>query len=95
MRLLAPDWFRIITDLIYAGVTMQEVARRLDLITSESLIRHYRAGVQPTYVRGEQLIRLWAETMKREASEAPRIPWAQGHRAARRIRPGRQPARGI
>lgn len=95
MRLLAPDWFRIITDLVYAGVPVREIARNLDLKASESLLRSYRAGVQPTYVRGEALIRFWAETLKRDAQEIPRMPWAAGHRATRRVRPGRQPARGV
>jgi hypothetical protein len=95
MRLLAPDWFRIITDLVYVGVPVREIARRLDLKSSESLLRSYRAGVQPTYVRGEALIEFWASTLKRDKSEIPRVPWLAGHRAARRIRPGRQPALGV
>ena len=86
--LTTPDWFAVITDLIYAKVSMRDVSRRLDLRTQESLLRHYRAGGQPTYFRGEALVKLWCETLGKTPDELPRKPYIKGHRveSARRSR---------
>lgn len=82
--LQSPDWFAIITDLIYAGVPMKEIARRLDLGMSGQLLRHYRAGGQPLYVRGEALIQFWADQMGKSVLDLPRKPFVRGHRVARK-----------
>ena len=82
--LQSPDWFAIITDLIYAEIPMREISRRLDLQMSDSLLRSYRAGVQPLYVRGEALIRFWTETTGKPVAELPRKPFIRGHRVKRR-----------
>lgn len=74
-RLTSPDWFRVISDLIYAGVHMKQLARTMDVKMCEGLIRHYRAGGQPTYVRGEALIRMWCEVTGKSQSDLPRQPW--------------------
>ena len=74
-RLTSPAWFTIISDLIYAGVPMREIARRIDVAMCEKVLRHYRAGGQPTYVRGEALVRFWCETLNKQPSDLPRQPW--------------------
>jgi hypothetical protein len=71
----APNWFRIISDLIYVGIPMKELSRQVDAQMSEALIRHYRSGGQPTYVRGEALIRMWCNTLNKEPNDVPRQPW--------------------
>ena len=84
MPLQSPDWFALITDLIYLGVPMKEISRRMGATASESALRNYRAGAQPLYVRGEALIRLWMETTGKQAEDMPRCAFVRGHRAERR-----------
>lgn len=91
MALMAPDWFRIITDLIYAGMSMSEIGRAVDAQMSKQLLNNYRAGGQPTYVRGEALVRMWCETIGRTADQIPRAPYTRGHRVERRRLAGRNP----
>ncbi len=74
-RLSSPDWFRVITDLIYAGISMREISRRVDATMCEKLLRHYRAGGQPNYVRGEALVKLWCDVLNKGHHELPRQPW--------------------
>lgn len=83
-RMTAPDWFRIITDLIYAGVSMREIGRNIDIELSEQVLRHYRSGTQPLYPRGEALIRFWCSTLNKQQHEIPRVPFVRGHRAQRK-----------
>ncbi len=82
--LQSPDWFVIITDLIYINIPMKEICRRMDLEMSDKLLRHYRAGGQPLYVRGEALIKFWAEHTGKSVSELPRKPYQRPHRVERR-----------
>lgn len=82
-RPTTPDWFRIITDLVYAGIPMREIGRRMDVHLSEALLRSYRAGGEPAYVRGEALVLLWTETFSKTADDIPRKEFVRGHRATR------------
>lgn len=93
MALQAPDWFRVITDLIYAGRTMADIARVVDASMSGQLLSHYRSGGQPTYVRGEALVRLWCEVTGKQADAIPRLPFIAPDRSRRsqRVRAGRAP----
>jgi len=74
-HLTAPDWFAIITDLIYAGVTMRELSSVMDVQMSASLIRAYRGGTQPTYARGEALVSYWCKRLGKERHAVPRLPY--------------------
>lgn len=74
-RLTQPDWFRIITDLIYAGLPMRQIGREIDVTMSEALLRAYRSGTQPTYVRGEALVKLWCAKLGKSVDEVPRKAW--------------------
>jgi hypothetical protein len=82
-RLTSPDWFRVVSDLIYVGIPMKEIARTIDVQMSEALIRHYRSGGQPTYVRGEALIRMWCDKLDKTAQDLPRVPWYPPNRLRR------------
>lgn len=90
-RLTSPDWFRMITDLIYAGFPMKEVCRQMDLKMHDGLLRAYRAGTQPTYLRGEALVRFWCEKLGKTREDVPVRPWIppvrlnrRAHKAARK-----------
>jgi hypothetical protein len=76
----SPDWFAIITDLIYQGIPMKEVARHMDAKVSESMLRYYRSGGEPLYVRGEALVRFWCDRTGKTVDQLPRKPFARGHR---------------
>lgn len=82
--LQSPDWFAIITDLIYAEIPMREISRRMDIKMSEALIRSYRSGVQPAYPRGEALLKLWSQATGKSIADIPRKPFIRGHRVKRR-----------
>lgn len=86
--LRSPDWFAIVTELIYLGVPMKEVSRRMDAQVTESMLRYYRSGGEPLYVRGEALLRFWSEKTGKPASDAPRKEFARGHRRVMRPRQG-------
>lgn len=61
---------------------MREIGRRMNVEMSEAILRAYRGGVQPLYVRGEALLRLWSETTGRPIDEVPRVKW---HPPVRRV----------
>jgi hypothetical protein len=84
---MTPDWFRVITDLINLGLSMHEIGRTLGVDFSRDLVRHYRNGTQPLYVRGEALLRLWSQRTGRPVDEVPRVPFYPPYRASgRRVR---------
>jgi hypothetical protein len=82
--MIAPDWFKIITDLIYAGVPMRKIKDATELKMGESLIRAYRNGTQPLYPRGVVLINLWCDVTNKTADQLPYKNWFSGHRVDKR-----------
>jgi hypothetical protein len=84
------DWFRVVTDLQRAGVPMKEVARRMDIKLSEAMLRAYRAGSEPLYVRGEALIMFWVQHTGKSREQLPMRDWhppvrpSQSRRSVRR-----------
>jgi len=78
--LQSPDWFAIVTELVYLGTPMREVARRMDGQLTESMLRYYRSGGEPLFVRGEALIRLWCDKTGKSWDELPRKEYTRGHR---------------
>lgn len=83
-RMTAPDWFRVITDLVYLGISMRDIGRSIGVEVSRDLMRHYRNGTQPLYVRGEALLRLWSEKTGRPVEDVPRVPYIPSHRVSGR-----------
>jgi hypothetical protein len=80
----SPDWFRIISDLIYHGLPMKKVGEKMDVKLTDSLLRSYRAGVQPMYPRGDALLKLWCKTTGKQEHEAPQTEWIPPHNVGRR-----------
>lgn len=63
------DWFRLVTDLQYAGVSMREAARRIGV--AEGQLRNLRKGGEPLYPRGDALIELWCEVLAKSRTDLP------------------------
>ena len=79
----APDWSRLIEDVIATGMTLAQVGSRMGTMLTTRMLRHYADGVQPVHFRGEALIGLWCDRMKRERDDVPMLEIVRGHRAAR------------
>jgi hypothetical protein len=82
----APDWGSLIDDLVGTGLSQRGIADAMGLTQmTESILRSYREGVQPMWWRGDGLVRLWCDVMKRERSDIPMIPVTRGRRRGVRI----------
>jgi hypothetical protein len=44
------------------------------------MLRYYRSGGEPLYVRGEALVRFWCDRTGKTVDQLPRKPFARGHR---------------
>lgn len=81
----APDWGRLLDDL-QQHMPLRKIAEAMGLtMITESMLRSYRAGVQPMFWRGDALVTLWCETMAIKREDVPRIPVVRGHRTQRRL----------
>jgi hypothetical protein len=57
------DWFRLITDLMQAGIPMRKIGQEMGMAQlTGPMLRHYRAGVEPLHWRGEALVAFWCLT---------------------------------
>lgn len=65
------DWFRILTDMVYAGVSTSKVAQLIDV--PESTVRGWKSGIEPCHHDGHCLLELWCEQMGREVASRPMI----------------------
>lgn len=70
----APDWPAMIDDMLATGLTLAEIGDRMCAGLSGKLLKHYRAGGQPVYWRGDMLIAAWCGTVGKPESELPRAP---------------------
>jgi len=84
--LQTPDWFAIVTELIYLGHSIKDMGRQLDPLITESMLRYYRSGGEPLYVRGEALLRFWSEKTGKAVSQVPMRPFTRGHRRVQMTR---------
>lgn len=76
----APDWGRLLDDLMAKGMSQRGIADAMQLTTiTESMLRTWRNGVQPMYFRGQALVMLWCTTMGKELQDVPTT----------QVRPGR------
>ena len=66
------DWFRLITDLMQAGIPMRKIGETMGLsqLTGQ-MLRHYRAGVEPLHWRGEALVAFWCKTTGHPREQRP------------------------
>lgn len=77
---LAPDWGRLIDDLVAAGHSVPDIGKAIGSEFNDRMARHYRAGVQPTYWRGAALLELWAKVMQRKLETVYMVEVVRGHR---------------
>lgn len=76
----------MISDLEGKGHNSSTICQAMGFGTSESIIRHYKRGVQPMYHRGEPLIAFWCQEMVKQLSEVPRIPVRKPYRVPSSVR---------
>lgn len=76
----------MISDLEGKGHNSSTICKAMGFGTSESIIRHYKRGVQPMYHRGEPLIAFWCQEMVKQLSEVPRIPVRKPYRVPSSVR---------
>lgn len=77
---LAPDWGRVIDDMVRAKLTLADIGKTMGLDLTDRMLSHYRTGVQPTYWRGAALLKLWAEVTKQPLDKVPMREVVRGHR---------------
>lgn len=65
------DWFRMLTQMQREGYSLHGVSYFTG-IPKTSLI-NYKAGMQPSYNVGLQLIRCWAEATGQDPAQVPMI----------------------
>lgn len=82
---LAPDWPLLLDQLTHdAGMQWTQIARAMGLsMLTESMLRSYRAGVQPMYWRGDAIVELWCQKLGKTRKELPMAPVTRGHRMQR------------
>jgi hypothetical protein len=68
------DWWRVITDLMRAGLSQRQIAARCDC--DHSTINGLRNAVtahEPRYVLGVQILALWMIEMDKGAADVPMV----------------------
>jgi hypothetical protein len=75
MRRLGPDprridWFRVLTDLKYAGVPINSVAMMIRV--PHGTVKGWKDGAEPKYADGEKLIEFWVQITGRLPDTVPR-----------------------
>lgn len=53
------DWFRVLADLQYLGLTNIDVSSRLDI--PRRTVGGWKSGQEPRHVDGDALLDLWCE----------------------------------
>jgi len=79
----APAWGQLIEQLVAGGLTHATIGERMGAMLTSRMLRAYADGAQPVHFRGEALIALWCETLKRTREDMPMVAVERGHRAAR------------
>jgi len=67
----APDWALMIDHLVDTGLTHRQIGDATGAQLTKNMVRHYRAGVQPLYWRGEAMIVLWMQATGKLREEVP------------------------
>lgn len=66
------DWFRVLVDLQYEGVTHKRVADVLGV--GMSTVLGWKAGSEPNHHDGHRLLEMWCEQFNRLLSDRPMTP---------------------
>lgn len=76
----APDWAVMIEQMVGKGLTFADIAKATQSVLTDRMVKHYAAGVQPLYWRGEAMIVLWCNALKASRSDLPMCEIVRGHR---------------
>lgn len=68
-RLQRVDWFRVLADLQYLGLTNLDVATRLDI--PRRTVGGWKNGQEPRHVDGDALLELWCEVTGKSRAGRP------------------------
>lgn len=80
----APDWGRLIDDLLQSGETLRGIASHMGFtVMTESMVRSYRSGIQPPFWRGDPLVAFWCSVMRKSRDQVPMVQVVRGHRVQR------------
>lgn len=82
------DWALIVAQLLAAGETLRSIGGAMHLQLTDRMVEHYRRGVQPLHWRGELLLGLWCDRLRKLRDDAPTCEVTRGHRARRDLVPG-------
>ena len=66
---LGIDWFRVLMDLRYAGMSERDVAGRIGV--AASTVRGWKMGSAPSHEDGERLVMLWRAVTGKARDELP------------------------
>jgi len=80
---LAPDWGLMIEDLMRAGLTQAAIGKEMGLDLTDRMLGYYRAGVQPTFWRGDALLVVWCAKTGKRREDVPMVEVTKGHRVGR------------
>lgn len=84
MKQTAPDWPRIIAQIVATGMTELEIAKQPGVALTLKAIRYLaQEGRQPIFHRGECLVLLWCARTGNERATIPVADVIRGHRKAR------------
>lgn len=64
------DWFRVLADLQFLGLTNLDVSRRL--VIPHRTIGGWKEGTEPRHMDGEALIELWCSMTSKTRNALPR-----------------------
>lgn len=70
------DWWRILTDINRAGVTVSEAAERTG-IPRTTILGYKNSGAEPRHSDGERILALWRSCC------TPSLPMQKGKRECR------------
>lgn len=77
---MAPDWGRLLDDLLKAGLSQANIGTAMGVDLTDRMLRHYRAGVQPAFHRGDAVVVLWCATQGKKREDVPMLEVVKGHR---------------
>lgn len=66
---LRTDWFRVLTDLAYAGISQAAVSEMINV--PRSTIRGWAAGSEPSHDDGYALLEIWIRVTGRPFEDRP------------------------
>lgn len=68
---LRTDWFRVLSDLAYAGVNQAAVSEMINI--PRSTIRGWAAGSEPSHDDGYALLEIWIRVTGRPFEDRPMV----------------------